>query len=118
MARAKNMIIAGSFEGAYVITSFGTITVAQGFKNVLEINKDTVNKYEVITEETQKSGASAILRGAIGIAALGGIGILAGLTAKNKGIHTIAIEWKDSELQPSLLEIDDKVYKTLIKVLF
>ena len=51
-----------------------------------------------------------------GVALLGGVGILAGLSAKNKGIFTIAIQWKDGK--KSLIEIDDKLYKKFINEMF
>ena len=70
----------------------------------------------VITEEKMKSGTSAILRGAAGAALLGGVGILAGLTAKTKGVYTVVILWKDGE--KSLIEIDEKLYKVLVKGMF
>ena len=75
-----------------------------------------LSHYETITEEKMKSGTSAIMRGALGAAVLGPVGILAGLTAKNKEIHTIAIEWNDGE--KTLIEVDEKIYKQIIKDLF
>ena len=47
---------------------------------------------------------------------LGPVGLLAGLSAKNKGIYTVAIKFKDGK--NSLLEVDDKFYKALIKTMF
>ena len=69
-----------------------------------------------------KSGTSAILRGAAGAALLGPVGILAGLTAKNKGIYTVAIQWKPdlngNDRGRSLIEIDEQAYKLLVKSMF
>lgn len=71
--------------------------------------KTNVKDYEVIDESTKKSGSSAVLRGALGAAVLGPFGLLAGLSAKNKGVHLIAIEFTDGKR--CLIEIDEKLYK-------
>ena len=117
MAKAKNKVIAGYKEGESVwsgnaLAFNGSLMVG----NMASICKETVSTYEVITEEMMKSGTSAILRGSIGSTLLGPVGLLAGLSAKNKGIYTIAIEWKSGG--KSLLEIDDKLYKLLVKKMF
>jgi len=128
MASARNQVIAGAFDGKYIkygfldsyvviakINSYSTDLNLNSYGE-LEIRKSNVKSYETITEEKIKSGSSAVLRGTLGAAVLGPVGILAGLTAKNKGIHTVAIEWKNDE--KSLIEIDEKIYKQLIKDLF
>lgn len=104
---AKNKVIAGDYQGNQVKTSSNTLCVS-----VYELSKRTVESYELITEDKVKSGTSAILRGMAGVALLGGVGIIAGLSAKNKGIYTIAIQWKDGK--KSLIEIDDKLYKKFV----
>ncbi|KNY24971.1 hypothetical protein [Pseudobacteroides cellulosolvens] len=92
--------------------------IVKGFtkKNWIEINKDTVEAYEVLNKEHQKSATSAIGRAFIGSALLGGIGLFAGLSAKNKGIYIIAIQFKDGK--KSLLETDEKMYKKIMQILF
>lgn len=127
MASARNQVIAGKFDGKYLKYGFADryviitkIAYSADLKlnsyGELEINKSNVKSYEIITEEKMKSESSAILRGTLGAAVLGPIGLLAGVTAKNKEIHTIAIEWKNDE--KSLIEVDEKIYKQLIKDLF
>ena len=122
MASARNKVIAGDYEGHSITRRFldRYIVVAKvetAFTITdLELSKCNINSYEIITEEKVKSGSSAIMRGALGAAVLGPVGLLAGLTAKNKEIHTIAIEWKNGK--KSLIEIDDDYYKQLIKDLF
>ena len=112
MAKAQNKVLKGKFVGKTVYSN-GECLVCSGGD---PIKKFFTSDYEVITEEKMKSGTSAILRGAAGMALLGGVGILAGLTAKTKGIYTIAILWKDGER--SLIEIDEKLYKVLVKSMF
>ncbi len=85
-------------------------------KDNIFINKDTVESYELITDEHRKSASSGVARGLVGGALLGPVGLLAGLSAKNKGIYQVAIAFKNG--RQSLVEVDDKIYKSLIKVLF
>lgn len=141
MASAANRVIAGDYSGKYI--KYGLLDSRVIIQKVsscdcwvssklrdnpnlkevklnsfgeLEITKNNITNYEVITEEKMKSGTSAIMRGALGAAVLGPIGILAGLTAKTKGIHTVAIEWVNGK--KSLIEVDDKIYKKLLSDLF
>ncbi|MCI1615410.1 hypothetical protein [Heyndrickxia oleronia] len=117
MAKAKNKVIAGDYKGKTIISTFGGLSIPPGFTSKgVEINKDNVEEYEVITEESRKSATSAVGRAFVGGVILGPVGWLAGLSAKSKGIHTVAIQFKDGK--KSLIEIDDKIYSTLIKVLF
>lgn len=113
---AKNKVIAGDYLNATVDSTFGNISFIQGMKEVAKINKNEVETYDIITDEHRKSASSGIIRGAVGATLLGPVGLLAGLSAKNKGIYTVAIKFKDGK--NSLIEINDKVYKNLIKVLF
>ena len=116
--KAKNKVIAGDYNDYKITTngSYGCITKDSFLNAVAYLNKRQIESYDLITEETMKSGTSAILRGMAGVALLGGVGILAGLSAKNKGIYTIAIQWKDGK--KSLIEIDDKLYKKFVADMF
>lgn len=117
MAKAKNKVIAGDYEGKQVLCSFGNISISIGIIKSLEVNKKTVESYELITDEHRKSAASGVARGLVGGALLGPVGLLAGgISAKNKGIYQVAIQFKDGKR--SLLEVDDKIYKALIKSVF
>ena len=113
---AKNKVLAGDYAGKIVGATFGQIYIGVSLGKNLNINKDTVESYEVITDEQRKSAASGIARGAVGAALLGPVGLLAGLSAKNKGTYNVAIKFKDGK--NSLVEIDDKIYKALIKIMF
>lgn len=113
---AKNKVIAGDYNGKIIGASFGQLYIGVGFGKNLYLNKDVVESYEVITEEQRKSAASGVARGAIGVALLGPVGMLAGLSAKNKGTYNVAIRFKDGK--NSLVEIDDKIYKELVRILF
>ena len=117
MANAKNKVIAGDYEGKAVGCGGGTAFIQIGAFKMLDLNKKNVSSYELITDEHRKSAASGVARGLVGGALLGPVGLLAGgLSAKNKGIYQIAIQFTDGK--KSLLEIDDKIYHAIIKNVF
>ena len=76
----------------------------------------TVESYEVLDSEFSKSGTSAVLRAGVGAMFLGPVGLLAGVTAKKKGVYTIIIHFKDGK--NSLVEISQKTYKKLLEAMF
>ncbi|CDA71491.1 putative uncharacterized protein [Ruminococcus sp. CAG:579] len=117
MAKAKNKVIAGDYEGSPVILFFGGSTGIKFNKEQIMLNSKNVEKYEVITDEQRKSAASGVARGIVGGALLGPVGLLAGgLSAKSKGIYQVAVQFNEGKR--SLLEIDEKIYKALVKNCF
>ena len=119
MASAKNKVIAGDYEKSPVTISLGTPIIKTGFLNGykhITINRTTVETYEVVDESSRKSAASAVGRAAVGGFLLGPVGLAAALSAKSKGIHTVAIQFKDGHR--SLLEVDDKIYKAIMTKVF
>ena len=72
--------------------------------------------YELVTEGMRKSATSGVARGAVGAVLLGPVGLLAGLSAKNKGTYTLVVTWRDGE--QSLMEVDEKIYKLIVKGMF
>ena len=113
---AQNKVIAGDYIGKMTGVSLGQLYIAKSFGKPMYLNKQNIEAYELITDEQRKSAASGVIRGAVGATLLGPVGLLAGLSAKNKGIYTVAIKFKDGK--NSLLEVDDKFYKALIKTMF
>lgn len=113
---AKNKVIAGDYEGKLISQSFGKIFIAVGFTKTIYMDKDTVDNYEVIDETSQKSAVSAVGRAFVGGVLLGPVGWFAGVTAKSKGTHLVAVQFKDGK--KSLLEVNDKIYGALMKKLF
>jgi hypothetical protein len=108
---AANKVIAGDYNGAMVGALLGLANVGG-----IPITKQTVSDYELITDEHRKSAASGIARGLVGGALLGPVGLLAGLSAKSKGTYTLAIAWSDGK--KSLIEVDDKIYKAILRTMF
>lgn len=118
---ARNLVIAGEYEGKgiVILKNKATLVISMKFLKAekIELNKNAVESYEVITDEHMKSASSGIARGIVGGALLGPVGLLAGgLSAKNKGIYTLAIQFKDGK--KSLMEVDDKIYKNIVQNCF
>ena len=113
---AKNAVIASDYNGKGVIQTFNEVSIVTGLMKTVPVCKATVENYEVVDETSRKSAASAVGRAAVGGLLLGPIGLAAGLSAKSKGTHTVAIYFKDGKR--SLIEVDDKIYKALISSLF
>ena len=86
---AKNQVIAGDYNGKPVSSIFGAVSIGS-----ITISKATVESYETVDENYKKSAVSAVGRAAVGAFLLGPIGLLAGVSAKNKGTHTLAIYLK------------------------
>ena len=113
---AKNMVIAGDYMGKPITGIGGVVQIYVDRKNYILLDKFGVDSYDVITEDTRNIAASGIARGAVGAALLGPVGLLAGLSAKNKSTVTVAVRFKDGK--NSLLEMDDKVYKNFVRAMF
>lgn len=65
MASAKNKVIAGAYNGYVVQHSSKDIFLCPSTfsMDMTRLNKQTVDSYDLITEDKVKSGSSAILRG-------------------------------------------------------
>ena len=119
---ASNKVIAGDHQGIYVSMKLNRpylwIKKEEAGRGMFElyINYENVASYEVVDESSRKSALSAVGRAAVGAALLGPVGLLAGVTAKPKGTHTIAIYWKDGK--QSLCEVDDKIKKAIVTQMF
>lgn len=114
---ARNQVMAGEFLYKPIkVTLGGKVAINIGFKKTQILDKTTVKDYEIITEDHRKSAVSGISRGLVGGVLLGPVGLLAGLSAKNKSTHYIAIEFVDGS--KSLIDIDEKVYKYFIQSMF
>ena len=117
MAKAANRVIAGDYAGKPVIMTFGVPGISVGFAKTINIAKPDVETYELVTDEHRKSAASGVARGLVGGFLLGGVGMIAGaMSAKNKGIYQIAIQFTDGK--KSLIEADDKIYKAIVQKCF
>jgi hypothetical protein len=114
----KNMgrVLKGSSAGAYVSQDNVSNSLVIFAKPPVRINKNTVESYKIVHEETRKSVTSAIVRAALGGLVLGPVGLAAGVTARSVGTHTVALYFKDGK--KCLVELDDGEYKLLLSSMF
>lgn len=114
---AKNAVVNGDYKGKLVNQVSGKAYINIGlFKKDIDLNSGTIESYEVMNEEHQKSASSAVGRAAVGSLLLGPIGLLAGVSAKTKGAYMVAVQFKDGKR--SLLEVDEKIYKAIMSSMF
>ena len=105
-----NNVIKGKHRG-YIVSTNGRELVR--FNKSVKLNNNTVSSIDILNQQTSKSGASAVGRGAVGGLLLGPIGLLGGaISAKNKTKHLIRINYTDGG--NSIVEVNDKVYNNLI----
>lgn len=117
MAKAQNRVLAGDYAKKQITCSLGIVQIITGFGKGISIDNLTIDSYELITDEHRKSAASGVTRGLVGGALLGPVGMLAGgISAKSRGIYQIVIQFKDGK--KSLIEVDDKIYKMIVKNCF
>jgi len=92
-------------------------TFLSDLQKSIHLNKTIVDSYELITDEHRKSAKSGVARGLVDGALLEPVGMLAGgISAKSKDIYQIVIQFKEGKR--SLIEVNDKIYKAIIKECF
>ena len=116
MAKAKNKVISGAYIHFGINSFLGDISLTNS-SSAIAINKNTVKNIEIIDSSKQRDTGSSIARGLVGGILLGPAGIVGGaLLGKSNGIHLISIEFKDGK--KSLIEVDDKIYREILKKLY
>lgn len=117
---ASNKVIAGDYTDCMVIDSINSVTIVKpgwSAEVMARIDKASVESYEEISEERKRSAGNVAIRGLVGTALLGPVGLAAGvLSSRKKGTHQIAIHFKDGK--KSLVEVDDKIAKKINVGLF
>ena len=118
-----SIILEGDYKGQVFVTKATfkgeklMLSMPGFLSKPVEVNKDLIEAYEVLTEEHRKSAASGVGRGLVGGALLGPVGLLAGaMSAKNKGKYNVVLQFRDG--RKSLAELDEKHYKLLMRVMF
>lgn len=116
MAAAKNKVIAGDYDGWDVVTGGGKLHLMHRLTKV-ELTNANVDRCDVITSQSGSSFWGTFLRGYVGNAILGPAGLMASTVgAAGKQTILLSIEFKGG--MRSLLEVDDKTYKKIIKALY
>ncbi len=101
-----NIVLEGRFKNSSIFVDKNHIKIGSE-----KISKDVISSYELITESN--SNKYSFWKGALGVALLGGIGAIAGISSGKKE-YLIAIEWKYNGLyndSKSLICLDEKYYK-------
>lgn len=88
-------------------------------KRLTFINKETVESYEIVMEDSETTQKGGLAKGVIGAATFGVVGAVAGATSKkSKTQHRriVSVIFKDGT--KSLCELDDHFYEILVKLLY
>jgi hypothetical protein len=118
---ARNKVIAGDYEWYNVKSGWGGFSFSPPLfsqhDNPIEINRNTVCGYEIMANDHRKSAVSGIMRGVIGNYFFGNAGMIGGaMSAKNKGDYIVAVSFYDG--RRSMIEVDEKKYKELMRSVF
>lgn len=103
-----NFVIEGKYKSVK-ITGGSTMWIDD-----TPICKRYVSSYTIIDESNKEQ--YSYLKGALGAAFFGGLGVVAGIGGKSRKEYLVAIEWKDGD--KSLILIDEEHYKVLVKSMF
>lgn len=113
---ARNKVIGGSYEGYEIISVFGSLSLTKAGKTV-SLNKQSVEKVEMLTEESKKRFMGSAGLGIVGAIALGPLGLIAGaLAGGNKKEVCFACYLKDGK--KFMAVTDNKLYQKIMSFAF
>ncbi len=116
MASAKNMVLAGDYQGCRIFRLSPTLAYISGTMKKIDdvpFTPEKVARYEVLTEDVIRSGNSLLLTGPLDPACLTNIRLHATTAMQNKGIYTLAVKFSDDKR--SLIEVEEKIYTTIAR---
>jgi len=76
-----------------------------------------ISKTAIVGDDSRKSLSSTMVRGAVGAALLGPVGLLAGATGKNKKTTTFLIEYSDGSRETKTVKTNSSEFKNYCKYL-
>lgn len=118
----KNRVLAGDFQGWDIVQSFSLFGSPRFYlTNVFkkeEFSKSTVARYDVIDRNNVSSFGRAFIYGAVGQTLFGPVGMLAGLLGSKGGKQSYVISIELNNGKKALLEVNEKMYKEIIRVLY
>lgn len=112
---ATMLVVGWEYKNNPIQLDKGKPFIAAGFTKAKRVylNRDTIERYEVIGEDTSKNLGSSIVKGAVGGAILGPVGMMAGaLAGSNNTNATLAIYFKDGK--KSIIKVNEQVYHSII----
>lgn len=112
---ARNRVISGGAVGCSVRLDSDTsgvsgISFTDNTGKSVFISRNMVSHWTLVQTFADKS--SAVKRGALGLVLFGGIGLLGATTAKR--VYQIRFFWV-SDTEPSLIEVDEIIYNTIVR---
>jgi hypothetical protein len=115
----NNVVISGEYKHYFVRINNETPNLKlEGASGSIEISKDTISNYEVRDIEYKRGLMDILARIIIGYILIGPIGLLAVFTASRSCVSfkIVYLEFKDGK--KSLIKIDNKIFKTLVEIIF
>ena len=114
---ATNYVVSGAYRNKIILVRYNIASIMINTSKYIELAKWSVERYSILNDDTRKSMSSAMTRGIVGGLLFGNAGAMAGgLSAKNKTVYPIAVEFKDGN--KSVIKIDDKVYTAFMNRMF
>lgn len=108
MPKARNIVIAGSYEGRPVSHSGKDAYIVLKRAELLHLTSENIALLELIDSDSDISVQSSAIRGLIGEMLLGPVGLLGAATAKRSERYILGMEFKDGK--QSVVEIDEVLY--------
>ncbi len=112
---ARNRVVAGDYNNKNVCCTLCCLYIYINFKSKILIDKSNVKRYDTIYGSKYESDTNTENKITIKTALLNIVNLLTAIFAKSNGIYLIEIEFNDKKT--SILEIDEKRYKLLLKKL-
>lgn len=116
MAKAKNKVVAGDYEGWDVVCSFGKFYFMKRLDR-RPLDRVNVSRYEVVDARTGSGFWGSAIRGLAANAVFGGVGAYAAMSSSaSKRAILVSVEFFNGER--SLIEIDEPTYSKMLKALY
>lgn len=116
MATAKNTVLAGDYTGCRIFRMNAALAYISGTMKKIDdifLTPETVEAYELLTEDTIRTGASPLLTGTLDPACLLSLRLHASEAMQKKGVFTVAVQFHDGK--HALMEIDEKICTALCR---
>lgn len=112
MGIGKNIIVKGAYKGRMVTFMANKLFISPSFKErtPIYLNEDTVASVDVLS--SKKAGGAK--RGIIGALIGGTAGAIIGASTGADSRSLIKISYRDSSLEPSVVEVDKKTLERLL----
>lgn len=107
-------VVSGAYEGSAIRVSFSGPILVKSFSDDIPLNRHTIRDYQIVGVSEKRSGS--LFRAAVGTAIAGPVGAIAGVVGGKHAIYQLAITFSTGAR--SLLEVDDEIYRAIVKEMF